>query len=206
MPARLPAPRSSGSTTQPKCGHSHQQLPAGSNTWQQTCPQQKRGIVHLKILTLFSFTEQRKGAASISLQPLSPAASNPTADWYGLLFRYPTRIAYVGWEIWWRAGYAYQQIPLFSSGQSRDLAGERHLVANRRTTWLLSQWLAGCFPTTGFAPQPRAEGSRQGTQGRQTRSAGCFHTWSQSWEVLKLLSLPAGAVDNSASQTAGFWC
>lgn len=79
MPTRLPALHSSHSTMWPKCGHSRQWLPAGSNTRQQTCSQ-KRGIAHLKILTLFSFKEQREGAANISLQPLSPEASKTTAD------------------------------------------------------------------------------------------------------------------------------
>ena len=154
--------------------------PCGITRMAANVPVEKERNCPSESLNPLLFTEQREGAASISLQPLPLAASNTTADWHGLLIRHPTGVVYVGCAIWWRAGQAYQQIPLLFSGQSQDLAAERHLVANRRTMWPSSQWLASCFPAVGCAPQPRAEGSREGTLGRQTRSAGSFHTWSQS--------------------------
>lgn len=114
-----------------------------------------------------------------------------------MFVRYPTGTTYVGRVTQWRADHTYQQVPPFSSGQSRDLAGETHPAASRRTRWPWSQWWAGCFPVVGFAPRLRAEGSREGTQGRQIRSVGWFPTDTASTpSSLETPPLPAGDVGN----------
>lgn len=62
----------------PERGQSHH----GSNTQQQMCPQKKRIIFKKPIWKILM---PREGTASISLQPLSPAASNTPSRWHGLI-------------------------------------------------------------------------------------------------------------------------